>query len=96
MSEQHKNPDEKDTDTQVSVSVSLSFNNCLAALFTLSVSSCEEQQNSTIMLLFSFCNYSLPLLRVDANSSKHMYCIFPVDMHQKHLVWPVFSDTDAR
>lgn len=36
MSEQHKNPDEKDTDTQVSVSLSLSFSNCLAVLFALS------------------------------------------------------------
>lgn len=57
VSEQHKNPDEKDTDT-VSVPLCLSFSNCLDVLFALSsgTCSCKERQNSTIMLLSSLCS----------------------------------------
>ncbi len=61
MSEQHKNPDEKDTDTQVSVSLSLSFSNCLAVFFALSPETecvvVKSSKTQTIMLPFSFCSH---------------------------------------
>ena len=89
MKEQHKNPDEKNTDTQVSVLLSLSSSNCLAVLFALSLetehvvvkSSKTQPLYCCFFLLLSLTIPSLPPSCEDTNSSKHMYCILPVDLH---------------
>lgn len=86
MSEHHKNLDEKNRHT--GLYLPLSFCNCLFVLFASS----PEMENVVLkrsktqplccsLLWCSHCNYSFPPPCVDANSSKQMYCIFPVDMH---------------